>query len=242
MFFEDGGIIPRVSRVNRERLRELVAEVGPSARAISLRAGQGPTAIKDILSGRSRNPGVATLQRIAEALGVPLAELMDGDPAELTSTTNVKLAPRFLPVRYRVQAGLWHDADTEDPPEQVLLAVLPDPRYSRYPQWLEKVLGDSVNLKIPAGHYAHVVDAIEMGYAPKTGDWVVVERRRDQGAIRERTIKQVDVSPGGVVRLFPRSTNPKWADAVDLVAGSRPGEPIEVEIVGLVIGAYDAEF
>lgn len=168
-----------------------------------------------------------------------LAEAVNAEPPVVT--TDIKLAPRFLPVRYRVQAGLWYEIDAEEPPEQVALAVLPDPRYASFPQWLEKVVGDSVDLKIPPNHYAHVVDAVEMGYAPKDGDWVVVERRRDQGAVRERTIKQVEIVDGDV-RLCPRSSNPKWRDPVELTAGARNPESVEVEIVGLVIGAYNPDF
>lgn len=166
-----------------------------------------------------------------------LASALNREPPTLG---NVKLAPRFLPVRYRVQAGLWYEVDAEEPPEQVTFPVLPDPRFAEFPQWLEKVVGDSVDLKIPAGQYAHVVDAIELGYAPRDGDWVVVERRRDQGGVRERTIKQVEVV-GRVTRLQPRSRNPKWSEPVDLRNGSRPGDA-EVQIVGLVIGAYNSDF
>lgn len=172
-----------------------------------------------------------TLAKLAEAVG--------REPP--TFTTNVKLAPRFLPVRYSVQAGHWIENDAEIPPEQITLAVLPDSRFEQFPQWLEKVVGDSVDLKIPPGNYAHVVDAIELGYAPRHGDWVVVERRRHQGGTRERTIKQVDVTRNGLVRLCPRSHNPKWVDPVELTAGGKLGD-IEVEIVGLVIGAYNSDF
>lgn len=171
-----------------------------------------------------------TLNKLASAV----------DRAAPVLHAEVKLAPQFLPVRYKVQAGLWYEIDADEPPEQVTLAVLPDPRFSEFPQWLEKVVGDSVDLKIPAGHYAHVVDAIELGYAPKQNDWVVVERRREQGRDRERTIKQVDIASGHV-RLMPRSKNPRWSEPVDFLCGSKSGD-VEVEIVGLVIGAYNADF
>jgi hypothetical protein len=169
-----------------------------------------------------------------------LADSVNADPP--LSTSNVKLAPRYLPVRYKVQAGLWFETDADEPPEQVALAVLPDPRFASFPQWLEKVVGDSADLKIPGGQYAHVVDAIEMGYAPRAGDWVVVERRSDQGRKRERTIKQVELGPRGQVQLFPRSSNPRWKEPVELAKGVAGDESAEVEIVGLVIGAYNADF
>lgn len=234
-------ILP-MAQVNRDTLRALIQASGKSARAISLGAGLGATAIKDILSGKSRDPGAGTLAAVAQELSVNVSELLvDQHGSGLGSDIKDRLAPRFLPVRYKVQAGLWFEVDAEEPPEQVQLAVLPDPKYAGFPQWLEKVVGDSVNLKIPPNHYAVVVDAIEMGYAPRAGDWVVVERRRDQGAVRERTIKQVEIDRAGRVQLCPRSTNPKWSRPIPLVCGDR-NESTEVEIVGLVIGSYNPEF
>lgn len=171
-----------------------------------------------------------TLSKLAEAAGTSAPSF----------AANVKLAPRFLPVRYSVQAGLWFEMDAEIPPEQTSLAVLPDARFDRFPQWLEKVVGDSIDLKIAPGSYAHVVDAIELGYAPRDGDWVVVERRRSQGGVRERTIKQVETR-NGYVELWPRSRNPKWSEPVSFTAGGKDGD-IEVEIVGLVIGSYNSDF
>lgn len=173
-----------------------------------------------------------TLSKLADAVGA--------EPP--SSLTQLKLEPRFLPVRYKVQAGLWFEADAEEPPEQPSLAVLPDQRFARFPQWLEKVVGDSADKKIPAGHYAHVVDAIEMGYAPREGDWVVVERSSDQGGKRERTIKQVEIGPHGAVRLCPRSSNPRWRKPIEILAGIANHEAAEVRIVGLVIGAYNSDF
>ena len=71
----------------------------------------------------------------------------------------------------------------------------------------QRIMGDSVNEKAAEGGYAHVVDAIEMGYAPQDGHFVVVERRIDGGHRRERTVKQIVLNKG-VVELWPRSTNP----------------------------------
>lgn len=243
-----------MANVDRQALRELVQLSGKSARKISLDANLGATAIRDILSGKSRDPGLGTLAAIAGELHVPLERLLEGDGAEpAAAAQDGRIAPSFLHVRHRARAGHWYEIETEEPPVQGSFAVAPDPRFSRWPQWLEQVEGDSANKKIPAGHYAHVVDAIEMGYAPRHDDWVIVERRRDQGATRERSIKQVVIRPDGAVELWPRSTNPKWSQPLRLntgharivsVGGVTPesGEEIEVEIVGLVIGAYDPFF
>lgn len=147
-----------------------------------------------------------------------------------------KIVPLYLPVRYRVQAGAWIEMDYAEqeypsPPR----AVAPDPAYSDWPQWLELVVGDSVDREIQGGSFAHVVDAIEMGYALVDKDFVVVERRRDSGRLRERSIKQVEKQRDGSVELWPRSHNPAWSTPLVLAYAE---EGVEVEIVGLVIGAY----
>lgn len=211
-------------------IRETAAGMGVSPAAWAKRAGVAPStvqrAIKDdyefVTSSR-------TLAKLAEVAGV--------SPPNVAHPGEVQIVPRYLPVRYRVQAGLWYENDAEEPPVQVSHAVVPDPRYANWQQWLELVAGDSVDRKILPGHFAHVVDAIDMGYAPRDGDWVVVERRR--GGVRERSIKQVEVKRSGRICLWPRSSNPKWAEPVDLMNGVRDGEEIEVEIVGLVIGSYN---
>lgn len=182
-----------------------------------------------------------TLEKLARAAGV-------APPRFLGEAADPRIIPRVgLPIRYRVQAGLWHEVDNHSHFEmrdderrqyQDYGAVVPHGRYADWPQWLEIVSGDSINRKAPEGSLAHVVDAIEMGYAPADGDWVVVERRRDQGGLRERTIKQVEIREGKVL-LMPRSTNAKWSEPVNYLNGSaKPGEDIEVEIVGKVIGFY----
>lgn len=168
-----------------------------------------------------------TLAKLAKAAGVDAPDIR-GKPA-------AQIVPLFLPVRHRVQAGHWIEVDYAEqdfpsPPQ----AVRPDPQYGEWPQWLELVVGDSVNKEIPEGAFAHVVDAIEMGYAPQDGDFVVVERRRDGGRLRERSIKKVVQAPTGV-ELWPDSYNPAWDKPLEMAA---PGEGVEVEIVGLVIGSY----
>jgi len=60
--------------------RHLVA-AGLSAAAASVKAGLGKGAIADILSGKSEDPGIGTLSKIAQALGVDLADLVGGASA-----------------------------------------------------------------------------------------------------------------------------------------------------------------
>lgn len=172
-----------------------------------------------------------TLAALAAAAGRP--------PPKIRQVRDLQVVPAFLQVRYRVQAGYWLEADGDSQvPIDAVQPVAPDPRFAEYPQWLELVVGESANRKIQDGQYAHVVDAIAMFYEPANGDWVVVERVRAGGLLRERTIKQVAIKPDGTVELWPRSTDPRYQSAVVLTDGTSEGEEIEVCIVGKVIGSY----
>lgn len=209
----------------------VMAETGLNPTTWAEKAGVARTTIaRPIKDGYAFVTSSRTLAKLAKAAGVAAPDIRG-------SSTAAQIVPLFLPVRHRVQAGHWIEVDFAEqdfpsPPR----AVRPDPQYGNWPQWLELVVGDSVNREIPEGHFAHVVDAIEMGYAPQDGDFVVVERRRDGGRLRERSIKKVVVTPKGV-ELWPDSHNPAWDRPLQL---DTPGDGVEVEIVGLVIGSYRA--
>lgn len=177
-----------------------------------------------------------TVDKLADALGIP-------GPDGLAGTTKTEGPAPFtsfvtLPIVMGVAAGAWQAVDefTDEEPE-VFEAAIPVPGCEQLPQWLERVTGDSYNLKVADGSLVHVVDAIAMGYAPKHGDTVVVVRRRAQGAFVERSLKEVVQTPFGV-ELWPRSHNPKWAEPLNYLAGTKDGEDVEIEIVGKVFRAY----
>jgi SOS-response transcriptional repressor LexA len=212
----------------REWLLRVMREKGLTVSSWAKAAGVARTTIaRPIKDGYPFVTSSRTLAKLANAAGVDAPDMRVLEP--------VQIEPLFLPVRHKVQAGHWIEVDLSEqdfpsPPR----AARPDPQFASWPQWLELVVGDSVDREIPPGHFAHVVDSIEMGYAPHDGDFVVVERRRAQGRLRERSIKQVAIK-GGRVELWPRSHNPEWNKPLIL---SHPEEGVEVEIVGLVIGAY----
>lgn len=212
----------------RAWLNQVMADRGLSVTEWAKAAGVARTTIaRPLKESYEFVTSSRTLAKLASAAGV--------SAPDIRRPTEAQIIPLFLPVRYRVQAGHWIEVDYAEqeypsPPK----AVRPDPDFGDWPQWLEQVVGDSVDREIPEGHFVHVVDAIEMGYAPQDGDFVVVERRREQGRLRERSVKQVAIN-GGRVELWPRSHNPAWNKPLDL---SHPEEGVEVEIVGYVIGAY----
>jgi hypothetical protein len=85
------------------------------------------------------------------------------------------------------------------------------------------------------GDLVHLVDAFALGeYEPATGDVVEVERVRFGGAEREFTLKQVEVTPGGVL-LWPRSTNPRWQSPIPYHVDGVEADDIEVRVRGRML-------
>jgi transcriptional regulator with XRE-family HTH domain len=165
-------------------------------------------------------PGRRASQLAEGAPGWPMAQSMIQQPT--------------LPIRDRAQAGAWLAADDD---AQMPIGSYPigkDPRYAYADQWVTQVVGDSLNkLYVFDGDYVHCVSIPNIGYSPQTGDIVEIERIRFGGQLRELSLKQVEVTPGGVL-LWPRSTNPRYQEPIDLRHGAGEGEEIEVRLRGLV--------
>lgn len=211
-------------------MTETLARTGLTVRAWASSAGVAPStvfrALKDdyqfVTSSR-------TLSKLATAAGV--------SPPDTGTVEPQRVGARFLPIRYEVGAGLWQEVTDS----QVFLGVgtiAPDPSYTGFPQWLERVKGDSMDREYRDGDLVHVVDALALGYAPRHGDHVVLVRRRQSGAEMERTIKEVVRPPGNKpIEFWPRSTNPRWSQPIKL-EGDGVDDSIEIEVVGVVIGSY----
>ena len=78
------------------KLARLKAENGLTTEALSLRSGVPKGTLNKLLNGETRNPTVATLSALAEALGCPLAALCEAAPA----------SPEAIPGVYRCGEGL----------------------------------------------------------------------------------------------------------------------------------------
>lgn len=141
----------------------------------------------------------------------------------------------MLPVMARIQAGAWLAVDDFDQgQEQPMMSAALDPRYPHAPQYLREVQGDSMNARgIFPGDFAHIADFAESGANINTGMVVEVTRTRDGGALREITLKEAEVVPGGAVILWPRSTNPRWKDPVPLDPDD--GSEVEVRVTGILL-------
>lgn len=203
----------------RERVMERLEARGLSARAAALKAGLSDSAVRGIIRGRSPGAQMRTLNALAPVLGVSVAWLMGqttdlGDAANENPQVTV-VDSQTLPIKYEVGAGYWVELDHVAQVNYGSSVVMKDPVYSPFEQWLERVVGDSMDKDYPPGSLVHVVDAVSIGYAPRHGDHVILEVTRHQGLEMERSVKEVVMTPDGP-EFWPRSNNPRWSRPVSI--------------------------
>lgn len=214
----------------RAFLTEALKASGLKPHALAKKAGVAPTTITRPLNDPSFpfTPKAATLRKIAVAAGVTV-------PEALAAMSVVRPETTELPLIGPVQAGAWLLVDESSQEEPTYLTAALDRRYPHAPQWLREVRGDSMNARqIFPGDLAHIVDLAGAGINLNTGMIVEVTRYRDGSSLREITLKEVEVTDDGLV-LWPRSTNPRWKDPVQMTDG-QSGD-IEVQITGLLLAA-----
>ncbi|TPW33819.1 LexA family transcriptional regulator [Oecophyllibacter saccharovorans] len=196
----------------QRQITQRMAQAGYTQHTLALAAGVGQTYIRDILSGRSREPRPSKLTLIAEALNCTLPDLLEEENA---------FRPPSVPeweveVRGSVQAGMWRES-TEWPISDRFRVALPTEA-----QWRDRapygllVEGLSMNLIFPPGTIAVVVNFSEARRQPQNGDYVVVARRDPFGDSYEATIKALQLCGDGRVLLWPRSTAPEFQTPLEL--------------------------
>lgn len=213
----------------RAWLRDTLAASGMSASEWAQKAGISRATIYRALNPDIRlTMSLRSLVQLAEAAGVEPPGVPPGN-----------LAPRIvqLPIVHLVAAGAWRVTEEWDEPIGYAPVEYIE-HYAGFKQWCEQVVGDSYNRLIPDGSIVHVVDAVELGYAPRHGDTVIAVRSRMQGALNERSLKQVEIDNKGNVQLWPRSYNPMWFEPISLTDGTRPDDEVEVYIAAKVLRSY----
>jgi transcriptional regulator with XRE-family HTH domain len=214
-------------------LRRVKDESGLSLNEVAQRVGVSHTTLTRPLNNPLYKyvPKFATLQRIALATGIELPGELTNAPVAQPTVATLKL----LTVRGVVAAGMWQAAEViQDVPLGEALMV-EDPAYAGLPQWAELLRGPSMNRTYLDGDYLHVVDAAALGYFPRPGDDVIVERRSAQDGKIERTCKRVAIIEGARV-LVGDSTIEHWNAPLPMESA----DDTLVQVIGLVVGSYRA--
>ena len=62
-----------------KRFIELTKERGLSIRGLAYVSGISPSTVKNIFNGASQNPGIVTIKKLCDGLGITLTEFFDTD-------------------------------------------------------------------------------------------------------------------------------------------------------------------
>lgn len=71
--------IMKITEATANRIQSLCKQNNITLYELSYRAAMPPSTLKCILNGKSQNPGIANLARIAEGFGMSIREFYDSD-------------------------------------------------------------------------------------------------------------------------------------------------------------------
>jgi hypothetical protein len=211
------------ARMDIEDIKRGLKRPGKTQRGLALALGLDPSGVNRLLKG----------ERQLKASEVPIVRAYLDETDELHT---IFVGPMgTLPIKHKVAAGVWQEVDAFADEPLGEAPITPRPDIAAIEQWAELVVGDSFDRKYPEGTLLHVRSAF--GADPKSldGKRVIVERTRDGGHLRERTVKEIVVTPKGKIELWPRSHNPRWSKPLAWEDGLKDGDT--VEIVGVVLSA-----
>ncbi len=217
-------------------LRLVIERTGKTATELARLVPVNPTTFTRPLSDPKHKSAIKfqTWATLSAKTGVPLPQsLVAADRAARPAPTELR-----LPIRHEVAASGFVARDDLPQTPFGFRRLAPIPPYEFEEQWLERVISDSMDRLIPVDAEIHVVSAEGLRYAPRHNDIVVVERTRGQGALVERTVKQIAITPDGKIELWPRSHNPRWSAPIQITKPDDDPEHVTVQIVGLVLRAY----
>ncbi len=63
----------------RDRILQLLELYDMSIHKLAMESGVAPSSVKNILYGKSRNPGVVTIKMLCDGFGITLADFFDTD-------------------------------------------------------------------------------------------------------------------------------------------------------------------
>lgn len=237
------------------RVSMRASELDLSERGVCVAAGLNPGALRQIRKGRTRSLTGDNLLKLAEALKVPMDWLVGriDERAWIESTEAGSFD--LVDVVGSVQAGAWREAEEYGYAEIERITVPIDDRYKFIKRRGLKVVGNSMDLVYPEGSIIFCVRFQDLNRPPRSGEKVLIQRRRDYGSLYETTVKQLIIKTDAIF-LEPRSSDPRHKpiilprNVLDVVEGEAlpriiqpeefhlPDDTEEVAILGLVTSFY----
>ena len=207
-----------------------LSKPGKTKGGLAAALGRAPSMVTALLAG----------EREIKAREIPIiAAYLEVEPPGAHGEL-VEVAEGLVPVRVQgsIEAGAWRSVDAFDDVQEERVFDARDPDFPQERLFASDVAGDSMNdLRprpiMPGDRIIWVRFDDLGGRVPlRDGMVVVVEQRKDGGALQERSVKQLEIYDDHYA-LQPRSTNPRHKPIIverDLQAD----DGRSVEIIGLV--------
>jgi transcriptional regulator with XRE-family HTH domain len=146
-----------------------------------------------------------------------------------------------IPVIGAVQAGAWVEAVEWPPDKQYSVTVIYRQELAGKRRFALEVRGPSMNRLYPPGTILDCVSTYDVASPLGSGQRVIVERVRADGA-REASCKEYVVDQEGRTWLWPRSDDPEHQQPLRYLPDSDRRNGVEsIEITALVVGSYRPE-
>lgn len=213
----------------RERLRAFMESRKLNPKRWAERADVSPNSIYNFLNGHSTKLSPETYAKLAKVEGVP-SFVLDG-------TAEIVRVEAVVIVKGKVQAGVWAEAHEWDEREHFGVSVNVPQRFEGRAFGLV-VEGRSMDLLYREGTVAVVLPLHDLDRDLRDGDRVVVRRIRADG-MAEATIKELVIDESGAAWLWPRSSDPRFQQPIELSNGHDRTETVEV--IAVVIRAIQPE-
>lgn len=234
--------MPKDVRTLRSEQQSYIDEIkdrtGKSYSAIARAIGAAPSTIVRFMddTASSHSLSAKTMEKLKIVFDLPSVNVPNIE--HLVYSEPVALAGS-------IQAGVWQDTGLftpQAPPEYIMIA--PDERYPGIRRWAFRVRGDSMDKIYPDGTIIIAVSFFDLCRQPKTGDKVIAIRK--ERGLEEATLKEIEILADGSVALWPRSTNPKFSQAIIInnsIDDNMPDDGChsEYRIEGLVIQSIRRE-
>ncbi len=230
-------------------------QIGEAPTPAAIKSGLEKNFITDILKGKKQSVRGDNLVKLASALKWTPAELLGalaiGAPSsrkevapQLSAGITWRPAPGSLPELVPIpvvgvaRAGMFEPVDEIASQEMQWVNAPRDEDFPQARQMIFDVEGDSMNalkpLPIIDGSRVVCVDFDDLqGRVPvQEGMVVVIEQQLADGAVREWSVKQVEIH-GTRAEYHPRSTNPKHKPII-VESDLDPDDTRHVRILGIV--------
>jgi transcriptional regulator with XRE-family HTH domain len=112
-------MVDLVTEALKERIKERMEKLGKNPSSVALDAGLSRSAVRDILSGKAKNPGIITIHQIADALECSYNYLMGWDDEihyRESRDILIDVSARTSEISGVLEAGIFKQIPDETPP------------------------------------------------------------------------------------------------------------------------------